>query len=70
MSAGALDERPRDRRLRQNGADVTVARTRPYEDGLRTIAPAIGESGRTLVVFLGSNIGNFDPPGGDALARA
>ena len=23
-------------------------------------------NGRTLVVFLGSNIGNFDPPGADA----
>ena len=26
-------------------------------------------AGRTLVLFLGSNIGNFDPPGADAFLR-
>src|SRR4029079_11989578 len=30
---------------------------------------AYGSPGRTLVLFLGSNIGNFDPPGADAFLR-
>jgi L-histidine Nalpha-methyltransferase len=33
-----------------------------YFDGLRWLALAEGASGPTLVLFLGSNIGNFDPP--------
>jgi L-histidine N-alpha-methyltransferase len=43
-----------------------------YETGLvdaaaqRRSSPA---SGRTLTLFLGSNIGNFDPPGADAFLR-
>jgi L-histidine Nalpha-methyltransferase len=38
-----------------------------YENGLREVA----RSGvRTLVLFLGSNIGNFDRPGADAFLRA
>jgi L-histidine N-alpha-methyltransferase len=36
-----------------------------YEVGLSEIRPIVS-GGRTLVVFLGSNIGNFDPPGADA----
>jgi dimethylhistidine N-methyltransferase len=36
-----------------------------YEVGLSEIRPIVSD-GRTLVVFLGSNIGNFDPPGADA----
>jgi L-histidine N-alpha-methyltransferase len=43
-------------------ADVST-RAATYEDGLSELAPAIGASNRTLVVFFGSNIGNFDPPG-------
>lgn len=41
-----------------------------YEAGLATIARSNDGSGRALVVFLGSNIGNFDPPGTDALLRS
>lgn len=37
-----------------------------YEQGLERIARETSE-GRTLVLFLGSNIGNFDPPSADAL---
>jgi dimethylhistidine N-methyltransferase len=49
--------------LREVGqADVT-AHAATYEDGLSELAPAIARSNRALVVFFGSNIGNFDPPG-------
>ncbi|OFW08409.1 MAG: dimethylhistidine N-methyltransferase [Acidobacteria bacterium RIFCSPLOWO2_02_FULL_67_36] len=40
-----------------------------YEEGLREATRAISGSGRTLVLFLGSNIGNFDPPAADAFMR-
>jgi len=40
-----------------------------YEDGLVELAPEIDESGGVLVLFLGSNIGNFDPPGCRAFLR-
>jgi uncharacterized SAM-dependent methyltransferase len=47
-----------------------VAHESTYLDGL---AEAFGEPGHTgggsLVVFLGSNIGNFDPPAADAFLR-
>ena len=39
-----------------------------YEAGLLE-ARSSTSSGRSLVVFLGSNIGNFDPPGADAFLR-
>jgi dimethylhistidine N-methyltransferase len=40
-----------------------------YEDGLRAAALNRGH-GRTLILFLGSNIGNFDAAGASALLRA
>jgi L-histidine Nalpha-methyltransferase len=40
-----------------------------YEAGLAEVTGA-ERSGRTLVLFLGSNIGNFDPPGADAFLRS
>ncbi len=40
----------------------------PYEAGLRHLASG-PETGRSLMLFLGSNIGNFDPPAADALLR-
>jgi L-histidine Nalpha-methyltransferase len=40
-----------------------------YETGLLDIGAGRSSSGRTLVLFLGSNIGNFDPPGSQALLR-
>ena len=33
-----------------------------YDAGLRQVASQVDAAGRTLVLFLGSNIGNFDPP--------
>jgi L-histidine N-alpha-methyltransferase len=38
-----------------------------YEAGLSEMS--LSASGRALVMFLGSNIGNFDPPGADAFLR-
>jgi dimethylhistidine N-methyltransferase len=40
-----------------------------YEDGLREIADGADAPGRTLVLFLGSNIGNFDRPGAEEFLR-
>jgi dimethylhistidine N-methyltransferase len=40
-----------------------------YEDGLASISREDPAGQRTLVAFLGSNIGNFDPPGVDAFLR-
>ena len=53
-------------------ADVShvtvVSHQASFEDGLDALSmrPQVAE-GRTLVMFLGSNIGNFDPPGAAAL---
>jgi len=40
-----------------------------YEAGLGAAAARRGPSGRALVLFLGSNIGNFDPPGAEEFLR-
>jgi dimethylhistidine N-methyltransferase len=40
-----------------------------YEAGLREVARGHRPDGSTLVLFLGSNIGNFDPSGADAFLR-
>jgi L-histidine Nalpha-methyltransferase len=40
-----------------------------YEDGLAEITREERTIGRSLVLFLGSNIGNFDPPGADVFLR-
>jgi L-histidine N-alpha-methyltransferase len=41
-----------------------------YEDGLEQFAQEITGPGRTLAMFLGSNIGNYDPPGAAALLKS
>ena len=41
----------------------------PYEVGLAEIGDARIAGARTLVLFLGSNIGNFDPPGAEEFLR-
>jgi L-histidine N-alpha-methyltransferase len=47
--------------------DVTLtAHEASYEDGLRDAVRLRPPAGRVLVLFLGSNIGNFDPPGAHA----
>ncbi len=40
-----------------------------YEDGLREAVRDLQGPGRTLVLFLGSNLGNFDPPAAEAFVR-
>jgi L-histidine N-alpha-methyltransferase len=40
-----------------------------YEDGLHEIAEAPDVDGSTLILFLGSNIGNFDRPGAEEFLR-
>lgn len=47
-----------------------VAHQATYEAGLEKLGLARCSSGRRLVVFLGSNLGNFDPPGRDAFLGA
>lgn len=47
-----------------------VAHETTYERGLEAFALDAPAEGRRLALFLGSNIGNFDPPGRDALLRA
>lgn len=41
-----------------------------YESGLERAVRQADARGRTLVLFLGSNIGNFDPPSAAALLRS
>ncbi len=50
------------------GLDVVLHESE-YEDGLATFAGKSHETGATLAVFLGSNIGNFDRPGAEAFLR-
>jgi L-histidine N-alpha-methyltransferase len=47
-----------------------IAHEANYENGLEQFARDISGPGRTLAMFLGSNIGNYDPPGAAALLRA
>ena len=51
-----------------NDVDV-AAHQASYEAGLAEIAAEPHGPGRTLALFLGSNIGNFDRPGADAFLR-
>ena len=46
-----------------------VAHHAPYEVGLEDMNREDFSGGRSLVLFLGSNIGNFDPPGADEIVR-
>lgn len=43
-----------------------VTHQAPYEVGLADVTHERPEGGRTMALFLGSNIGNFDRPGADA----
>jgi len=48
--------------------DVRVtAHEASYESGLDAVMPALAGAGRTLALFLGSNIGNYDPADSTAL---
>jgi L-histidine N-alpha-methyltransferase len=65
VSAKALDEAA-DALAGIDDVEIVKHRT-TYESGLREVA--LGAE-RTLVLFLGSNIGNFDRPGADEFLRS
>jgi dimethylhistidine N-methyltransferase len=71
ISASALEATSRAVEAHTDVAIVTHQAT--YEAGLAEIAAEISDgvrlTGRTLALFLGSNIGNFDPPGAHAFLR-
>jgi dimethylhistidine N-methyltransferase len=67
VSAAALEDA---RRTLGVIPDLTViSHQEAYEAGLAA-ATRVRPGGRTLALFLGSNIGNFDPPGADAFLRS
>src|SRR5262245_55870836 len=63
ISAAALDKATSA--ITGSTALPIVMHQATYEAGLLEVRPD-PSNGKTLVVFLGSNIGNFDPPGTDA----
>lgn len=67
VSAAALESSARAVKW-TTGMDVTTHRA-PYEEGLRDIGACLDAPGRILVLFLGSNIGNYDPPSASAFVR-
>ena len=64
ISAKALDDAA-DRLAKVDVALMTHHAV--YEDGLRAALASRGPRGRAMVLFLGSNIGNFDPPAAAAM---
>jgi L-histidine N-alpha-methyltransferase len=69
VSAAALDLAGRT--LAALDADlVVVPHEATYENGLLDAIARHRQNHRALTLFLGSNIGNFDPPGADAFLRA
>jgi len=60
VSREALDQATR--LLRDAGLERISVAHDTYEDGLMHLPPP-SQHGRRLILFLGSNIGNFDPPG-------
>jgi L-histidine Nalpha-methyltransferase len=57
LAAGALNRGP---------SLTIVAHQTTYENGLLKMGEMRRGAGATLIAFLGSNIGNFDPPGANA----
>ena len=68
VSASALDASARA--LASSDGVTVIAHQARYETGLAEALAPPADDGRTLVLFLGSNIGNFDPPGAAALLHA
>jgi dimethylhistidine N-methyltransferase len=66
ISAAALDKATRA--VMACCALPIVVHQATYEAGLSEMSLS-ASGGRALVMFLGSNIGNFDPPGADAFLR-
>ncbi len=67
VSSAALEAS--GRALASHADLVVVPHEATYEAGLTDIAGARRAGGRSLTLFLGSNIGNFDPPGANAFLR-
>ncbi len=67
VSASALDLARRT--LSELDNVEIVLHEAAYEVGLAAVTATHQSAGRTLTLFLGSNIGNFDPPGADAFLR-
>jgi len=67
VSANALSTSARV--LGALGRVRVVTHEAPYEIGLEEVRRERFGAGRMLALFLGSNIGNFDPPGADAFLR-
>ena len=67
VSQEALD-RPARCCTTQVCGDITAVQA-TYEDGLMQLPPPPPQ-GRRLILFLGSNIGNFDPPGRVGILRS
>jgi dimethylhistidine N-methyltransferase len=68
VSQAALDMA--SHRLQADGFTSIVTHKATYQDGLVRAATSRPAHGAMLVLFLGSNIGNFDPPVADAMLRA
>jgi dimethylhistidine N-methyltransferase len=67
VSRAALDVA--SRALTQHPGLAVVTHQATYEEGLSEIQRSSAAAGRTLAIFLGSNIGNFDPPGASAFLK-
>ena len=63
MSRAALDAA--ERTLQEADDLRVIAHEATYETGLARLSEHHNADRRTLILFLGSNIGNFDPPGSD-----
>ena len=68
VSASALETAVRT--VESSSRLTIVTHQARYESGLAEATASTHAEGRTLVLFLGSNIGNFDPPGADAFLRS
>jgi dimethylhistidine N-methyltransferase len=69
ISAAALDLATRTITALDAVDLVIVPHQATYESGLVEAMAQRPQAGRALTLFLGSNIGNFDPPGADAFLR-
>ena len=67
MSTAALADA--SRRLSEDDGLVITTHAATYEAGLAEAMRDAPPGGGTLALFLGSNIGNFDPPGSDEFLR-
>lgn len=69
ISAAALELATRTITALDAADLVVVSHQATYESGLVDAMARRASTGRALTLFLGSNIGNFDPPGADAFLR-